>query len=360
MLCGLFKFAITLKHQQAGIVKINDQGIVLAAAHLYNAAQQDGSLSTSWATMDHLITLWKSEQIYAGTRPTEPETWYKRYRFIEGMPAEISAPDARPRRRITRKRDYREPFQYPPLMETLLERYCKTGPESPGMTTKEVELLLSERNHNQQYADSRSNRLRRQWARSKRLGPVQLLDVLRIWISEEEPKMLFDYFGLYKHCLQLLSSLIKAMRVDFEPWLGSQLINTYKAAYVLPEFIFALCKSPSRSDRGAGKAMLKRVGKAIEVSIEVFKRQKLLSLEQKKRAIREEEEEETPPELSAATLWGILLSNHLTHYGKCIHVGICEWQEGSMKKEDLPKETRDSAAGESLLMVDGSAEGGAK
>ena len=31
-----------------------------------------------------------------------------------------------------------------------------------------------------------------------------------------------------------------------------------------------------------------------------------------------------------------------------------------MKEEDLPKETRDSAAGESLLVVDGSAEGGAK
>lgn len=181
MLCGLFKFAITLKHQQAGIVKINDQGIVLAAAHLYNAAQQDGSLSTSWATMDNLITLWKSEQIYAGTKPTEPETWYRRYRFIEGMPAEMSAPDARPRRHVARKRDYREPFQYPPLMETFLERYCKTGPESPGLTTKEVELLLSERSHNQQCAESRSNRLRRQWARSKRLGPVQLLDVLRDW-----------------------------------------------------------------------------------------------------------------------------------------------------------------------------------
>ena len=104
--------------------------------------------------------------------------------------------------------------------------------------------------------------------------------------------------------------------------------------------------------------MLTRVGKAIEVSIEVSKRQASLSLEQKKREIREEEE--TPPELSAATLWGILLPNHLTHFGKCVHVGICEWQQGSMKKEDLPKETQDSTASESLLVVDGSAEDGAK
>lgn len=170
MLCGLFKFAITLKHQQAGIVKTNDQGIVLAAAHLYNAAQQDGSLPTSWMTMDDLITLWKSEQIYAGTKPTEPETWYRRYRFIEGMPVEISAPSSRPRRCTTRKREYREPFQYPPLMGTLLERYCKTGPDSPGMTTEEVKLLLSKRSNDQQSADSRSDRLRKQWDRSNRLG----------------------------------------------------------------------------------------------------------------------------------------------------------------------------------------------
>lgn len=65
--------------------------------------------------------------------------------------------------------------------------------------------------------------------------------------------------------------------------------------------------------------MLKRVGRAIEVC----KRQEPLSLEQKKQEIREEEEE-MPPELSAATLWGILLRNHLTRFGKCIHVGICE------------------------------------
>ena len=253
MLCGLFKFAITLKHQQAGIVKINDQGIVLAAAHVYNAAQQDGSLSTSWMTMDDLITLWNSEQIYAGTKPTEPKTWYRRYRFIMGMPVEISSLSTRPRRCVTRKREHREPFQYPPLMGNLLDRYCKTGPESPGMTTEEVKLLLGKRSNDQQSADSRSNRLRKQWDRSNRLGPVQLLDVLHSWMTEEEPKMLFDYFGLYKHCLQLLNSLVKAMRADFEPWLSSQFTNIYKAAYVLPEFIFAHCACPSRSDRGAGK-----------------------------------------------------------------------------------------------------------
>ena len=340
------------------MVRINDQGIVLAAAHLYNAAQQDGSLATSWATMDDLITLWKSEQIYAGTKPAEPETWYRRYRFIEGMPVDIFAPNARPRGYITRKRDYREPFQYPPLMKSLLEQYCKTGPDFSGMTTEEMKLLLSKRSHDQQHANSRSNRLRRQWDRSHRLGPVQLLDVLRDWISEEEPKMLFDYFGLYKHCLQLLRSLINAMRADFEPWLGSQHINTYRAAYVLPEFIFAHCKSPDRSNRKAGKAMLQRVGKAIEVSIEVVKRQHSGLLERKKREMREggwEREGQTPPELSAATLWGILQPDHLTHFGKCIHIGICKRQAGSMKKEDLPKETRDSADGESLLVLDSNA-----
>lgn len=359
MLCGLFKFAITLKHQQGGMVKANEQGIVLAAAHLYNAAQQDGSLSTPWVTMDDLITLWNPEQIYFGPKPEEPEAWYKRYLLVQGIPAEYLAKNRRTRKHITPskrgyKRGYKEPFQYPPFMWTLLERYCKTEPQSPGMTMEEVELLLSKRNHDQEYAGSRSNRLRNQWDKSHRLSPVQLLDVLRDWIAEEEPEMQFNYFGIYKHCLGLLRSLVRAMREHFELWLGSQLGDINRAAYALPQFIFGLCISLNSSDRGVGKAMLKRVGLAIEVSIEVAKRQESGLVEQNKREI----EEETPPELSAATLWGILEPNHLTHFGECIHVGICKRQVGSVKREDLPENLRDTVFGKSLLALNGSAIGG--
>ena len=359
MLCGLFKFAITLKHQQGGMVKVNERGIVMAAAHLYNAAQQDGSLSTSWVTMDDLITLWNPDQIYFGGKPEEPEAWYKRYRLVQGIPAEYLARNRRTRKDITPskkgyKRGYKEPFQYPPLMWTLLERYCKTEPHSSGMTMEEVELLLSKRNHDQEYAGSRSNRLRNQWDKSHRLSPVQLLDVLRDWIAEEEPKMQFNYFGIYKHCLGLLCSLVRAMHEHFEPWLGSKLVDINGAAYALPQFIFGLCISLDSSDRKAGKATLKRVGQAIEVSIEVAKRQESVLLEQNKR----EMEEETPPELSAATLWGILEPNHLTHFGECIHVGICKRQMGSVKREDLPENMRHSAFGKSLLALNGSAIGG--
>lgn len=308
MLCGLLRFAITLKHQQCGMVKTNYQGFVLAAAHLYNAAQQDGSMSMSWVAMDELFTLWNPEQIYFGPTPTEPAAWYNRYLYVEGMPAEYFAQNKRKRRSITKpKRDYKQPFQYPSLMWTLLERYCKTNPQSPGMTTQEVELLLSKRDHDQEHAGSRSSRLRKQWDKSHKLSPVQLLNVLRDWIAEEEPKMLFNYFGIYKHCLGLMRSLVKAMRGGFEPWIGSQPFDINRAAYALPEFIFEHCISPNSRNRKAGKAMLKRVGQAIEVSIEVAKRRESIPMERNKRDVMEE----TPPELSAATLWGILEPNHL-------------------------------------------------
>lgn len=222
MLCGLLKFAITLKQQRSGMIKTNYQGFVLATAHLYNAAQQDGSMSNSWVAMDELITLWNPEQIYFGPTPTEPAAWYDRYVYVEGMPAEYFAPNKRKRIYTTRpQRDYKEPFQYPRLMWTLLERYCKTDPQSPGMTMEEVELLLSKR---------RSSRLRKQWDKSHKLSPVQLLEVLRDWIAEEEPKMLFNYFGIYKHCLELMRSLVKAMRGNFEPWIGSQHFGINEAA----------------------------------------------------------------------------------------------------------------------------------
>lgn len=298
MLCGLLKFAITLKQQRSGMIKTNYQGFVLATAHLYNAAQQDGSMSNSWVAMDELITLWNPEQIYFGPTRTEPAAWYDRYVYVEGMPAEYFAPNKRKRIYTTRpQRDYKEPFQYPRLMWTLLERYCKTDPQSPGMTMEEVELLLSKR---------RSSRLRKQWDKSHKLSPVQLLEVLRDWIAEEEPKMLFNYFGIYKHCLELMRSLVKAMRGNFEPWIGSQHFGINEAAYALPEFIFEHCISQESSNRKAGKAMLKRVGQAIKVSIEVAKRRVSISTEHSKR---EMVEEETPPELSAATLWGILEPN---------------------------------------------------
>lgn len=362
MLCGLSQFAITLKHQQAGMVKANELGIVLAAAHLYNAAQQDGPMSSSWVAMDKLIALWKPETIYFGLKPQEPDEWFNRYLFVQGTPAKNFARNRRSLNHQTKsKRVPKEPFVYPPLMWTLLERYCKTGPQSSDITTEEVELLLSQRDRDQKHASSHSNRLRKQWDKSHKLSPAQLLDVLRDWIAEEEPKIRFDYFGLYKQCLVLMRSLVNATRGAFESWLNTvtahpQRFDTYKAAHRLPIFIFGCCASEIALNRSAGNAMLKRVGPAIQVSLQVVKGQESASRVQNRRVM--EGGEETPPERSAATLWGILEPNHLTLFGRCVHVGICGWQVGAATVEDLPEQVRNDALGGYLLAVHRRAMGG--
>lgn len=100
--------------------------------------------------------------------------------------------------------------------------------------------------------------------------------------------------------------------------------------------------------------MLKRVGQAIEVSIEVVQRQEWVLMAQKKHEVMEE----TPPELSAATLWRFLEPNHPRYFGKCIrmcwHLQVAF---GTVTNEDLPEGLRDSTFGEPLLASDGSVMG---
>lgn len=81
----------------------------------------------------------------------------------------------------------------------------------------------------------------RQWQVDHKLKPVQLLEILQARIKEEQPKVLFDHYGMHQTCWQILAAIEAKMDAEFRTWHLARSGQTFKfpvlSARKLPIFI---------------------------------------------------------------------------------------------------------------------------
>lgn len=95
LFCGLLIFVFTLKFQQISFLCETKNGVIMAAAHLYNAVRQDEILEILWPDMDLLIRHQTEEKVFLGQAPTTPDMMYKRHCLIEGTSVQVFAQNRR-------------------------------------------------------------------------------------------------------------------------------------------------------------------------------------------------------------------------------------------------------------------------
>lgn len=325
LLCGLLQFAFLLTTQQLGLIVALDHGAITAAAHLCNAARQEKMISACWQELEELIAVWTPEKIYIGPSPTDPEAYNRRYLLIEGVSADSFAVNRRGAFCNTSKKGRRDPFKITPLLDALYWRFCQLETHKK-VTAEKLEVLLNTKEC--------SPSLRQNVSRNQKLTPVQLLTLLEGAFTEDERIIKIDYMGIHKKCMDMLRRLEEALREPFMCFLDlhASRKSTEKldcapnaSLHGLPTFLFplygnALSEVPVFPEF---KMWLSISHKIIQNFIE---EEEAIRKKQRKEAAPVDEAVEHVPELSAATLWGILEPGHPTINGECIHFGVCKRQ----------------------------------
>lgn len=84
-----------------------------------------------------------------------------------------------------------------------------------------VEQMLNEQAKNSELtSDPKNKALRKEWATTKRLNSLQLLQALRQFIPVELPKIQFNYFQMHHDSLSLMEILKIKCDAEFRTCLG--------------------------------------------------------------------------------------------------------------------------------------------
>lgn len=204
LLCGILAFQFTVIIQEAGIYLAGAWGSIIYPAHMYNAAQQSGTLTVPWESMDFLIDLHGASSVFAGSPPTDYDGYFRRATLMLGYSAQIHARNRR------RDRGPVESVHGPkglgdvsPVSITFRDRLGRHGDIDSCVAN--LETLLNEI---AQGADPKTSHLRRQFPNRKlKLSTPQLLSLLRTNLEKEAPGLMFNYILMHCQCIRLLRYL---------------------------------------------------------------------------------------------------------------------------------------------------------
>lgn len=230
VLCGLVMTHLNLSMQTVGLSLVNQWFDVQQLAFLYNLIQQSSS-DLVWPDIEMFIQIHGENRIFIGDRPKDAVQSLNRLEMATGIssatrfarnsrqarmdfhgPDKIGAPARllEPTTKVVNL--FRDQYMsgsnpnaiFSASTEKLLTELSdevKTKTSKVKNTRKEAEFL--------QLSSKTQILLEHKWSSTHSLGPLQLLTLLKSKLCEEEPVILFNYFGMHKRSIQILR-LIKA------------------------------------------------------------------------------------------------------------------------------------------------------
>ena len=245
ILCGLTMLNLQMRMQTIGIQLINQWFDVVEMAYLYNMMLQStgGQLTISWPDMDAFIALSGEDRLFYGEKPDTIEKSYKRLQMVTGISsAKNFARDARTSGHILRRegpngkeRNLEEPT---PTANLFRLYYTQGGRSKLGLDN--IDTLLDELSAGNTIATASASKtarslIRTKWARSHTINVLQLLVTIKEELFSEEPKLLFNYFGMHMRCIEMLRLIKSDQHHKFVQYFGSGYLpdDTYLANLVL-------------------------------------------------------------------------------------------------------------------------------
>ncbi|KAJ5777259.1 hypothetical protein N7520_000505 [Penicillium odoratum] len=221
ILCGVNMFHLNVRMQVLGQSLVTQWYDVQQLAFLYNLVTQYPAMKLRWPDMDTLIKIHGESQIFVGSRPKNASESLNRLELATGIASPANfARDSRRRRegsfarpngksarvleptttianifRAQYMRESEEKVNSIANIEKVLERIFEES--SPHATSGEIQPSNAEA------------MFHRRWCRTHNINTLQLLAFVKSRLFEEEPVLLFNYFGMHKRSIELLR-LIKA------------------------------------------------------------------------------------------------------------------------------------------------------
>lgn len=210
ILCGLTMFHFTLSMHYISTALINQWQGVPQMAYVYNIVQRTGFKGIRWPDMDAFIAMHGEEHGF-----TRRQLWTSL-----GPQKELCLPtvDRNPSKMRSISRDCsgkRAPYANPRRMESraafvdiLHEQYLTNGQIE--ISIENIEELMKEIaadnscSNDQVSATTWIAAARQQWDQSHQLGILHFLAALKQGMYIEEPRLQFNYIGLYRSCIELL------------------------------------------------------------------------------------------------------------------------------------------------------------
>ncbi|KAJ3173682.1 hypothetical protein HDU88_002771 [Geranomyces variabilis] len=249
-LCGLMQFKMQLIAQELGMVLAGAWGSITYTAQLYEACRYSATLEgLVWEDMELVMEANGKEKLFKGRVPTTPVESMKSFCLMVGTsPQEFAGTD-----RVARNREKRGRLlgsisgptglqESSPVSIMFRERFCR-GQENV-FTVESVDRLLHE--------SSKSKlppKLRRSWARTHQLTPLQLLYTLRAGLLAERKTLRFDYIRMHTRCLSLLRDLYKQLDPTFRRCIGDDYFENEVHLAWLPGWVFLLMTESAGTSR---------------------------------------------------------------------------------------------------------------
>lgn len=268
---GLENGMMTLSFYEAGKRIADHFAHVRDSLHLYNALLQEKKLEGAWPAMEDTIEYFTPEKVFVGPRPLSRPEYLRRCELADGASLTNYAKDTRNMdfKKTSNSQRSRSLFEDIPVVEMLCQRYLEPPDKSrPILAQNVVEDIVGAyaagKNKN-----SHKGRLRKQWRASHKIGPVQLLTMLRDAISEAEPRLSFDFFAAHCRAWRILGTVYTLWEEQLSqkfPYLHRiEEQNVDRVTHTVPLMVFSLCLSTHKDTKRLGESIMARAAQVVEV-----------------------------------------------------------------------------------------------
>ena len=215
ILCGLTLFHLNRRMQTVGQMLVTQWYDVQQLAFLYNlVTKASAHTRLSWPDMDTFIKIHGEAHIFVGSRPNNASDSLNRLELTTGISSATNfASDSRQRGPFHRPNGKNPRLLKPTTTVSNLfsPLYVDTGDDGGiGHIDKILDTLSREYGvqptstvKDIQKSDPQLM-LQQKWTNTRNIGILQLLALVKTRLFEEEPVLLFNYFGMHKRCIELL------------------------------------------------------------------------------------------------------------------------------------------------------------
>lgn len=282
LFCGLFQFKLLAYMRHITVDLAENWGTILYVAYLYEACQRAGYLKQIWQDMELVMDIHSRERMFAGRIPQTPKEFLTCMQLTLGVSL-VNFSRSNRLNHVQRSNKKRRGLTFEsPLTNLFPMQWNATGDVM--LTINNVEDLLMK----PQFASTLRNDplpgddenlapkhspLQKQWLKSRKMTPLQLVDTLRNAISAEEYMLRFDYISFHTRCLRLLRTLRTALDSQLKDRFGPHYIDDERQLCYLIYYILKEVTKSEGSERTANQktgfesSMLKDASEVVETYI---------------------------------------------------------------------------------------------
>lgn len=230
VLAGLITFHLTLRMQAVGQLLVTQWYDVQQMAFLYNLVNTTPELQLTWPDIEAFIKIHGEKHIFVGNRPKDAAESLNRLETATGISSITRfardsrntgpwhRPDGKSDRRITPttrvanmfRDNYTQPEQTRNIanadISRLLDDLAGTAADAKKKNNNTTTTTKrGKKGSSSQAAVAKAESLLLdKWSQRHSLGALQFLALLRTKLHEEEPALMFNYFGMHERCIEVL------------------------------------------------------------------------------------------------------------------------------------------------------------